>query len=54
MGVFRTRNRLLELRVKGGTVVTTETQPVALEAVGYRAASELKKGDHVWHWADGK
>jgi uncharacterized protein (TIGR03067 family) len=53
-GVFRTRNRLLELRVNGGTLVTTETQPVALEAGGFRAAGELKKGDRVWRWADGR
>jgi uncharacterized protein (TIGR03067 family) len=53
-GVFRTRNRLLELRVEGDKLVTTETQPVALEAGGFRAAGELKKGDRVWRWVDGK
>jgi uncharacterized protein (TIGR03067 family) len=53
-GVFRTRNRLLELRVEGGTLVTTETQPIALEAGGYRPASELKKGDRVWRFAGGE
>jgi uncharacterized protein (TIGR03067 family) len=53
-GVFRTRNRLLELRVDGGMLVTTETQPVALEAGGFRAAGQLKKGDRVWRWADGQ
>jgi uncharacterized protein (TIGR03067 family) len=53
-GVFRTRNRLLELRVEGGTLVTTETQPIALEAGGYRPAGELKKGDRVWRFAGGE
>ena len=53
-GVFRTRNRLLELRVEGGKLVTTETQPIALEAGGYRPASELKKGERVWRWVNGK
>jgi hypothetical protein len=53
-GVFRTQNRLLELRVEGATLVTTETQPIALEAGGYRPAGELKKGDRVWRWVDGK
>ena len=53
-GVFRTRNRLLQLGVEGGTLVTTETQPVALEAGGYLPASKLKKGDRVWRWVDGK
>ena len=53
-GVFRTRNRLLELRVEGDKLVTTETQPIALEAGGFRAAGELKKGDRIWRWVDGK
>jgi hypothetical protein len=49
-GVFVTRNRVLEVRAEGGTLVTTETQPVALEGGGYRPASELKAGDRVWRW----
>jgi uncharacterized protein (TIGR03067 family) len=53
-GVFRTRNRLLEVRVDGARLVTTETQPLALEAGGFRAAGELKTGDRIWHWVDGK
>jgi hypothetical protein len=47
-GVFTTRNRLLEVRVEGRTLVTTETQPVGLAAGGFRAAGELKAGDRVW------
>lgn len=53
-GVFVTRNRVLEVRVKGATLVTTETQPVALERGGFRPASELKAGDKIWRWVDGK
>ncbi|HKB05420.1 MAG TPA: TIGR03067 domain-containing protein [Gemmataceae bacterium] len=53
-GVFKTRNRLLEVRVDGGKLVTTETQPIALESGGFRAAGELKPGDKIWRWADGK
>jgi hypothetical protein len=53
VGVFVTRNRLLEVRAEGGTLVTTETQPVALEGGGFRPAGELKAGDRVWRWAGG-
>ncbi len=49
-GVFVTRNRLVEVRTEGGTLVTTETQPVALEGGGFRPAGELKAGDRVWRW----
>jgi hypothetical protein len=53
-GVFGTRNRLLEVRTEGGTLVTTETQPIALEGGGFRPAGELKAGDRVWRWVEGK
>ena len=53
-GVFKTTNRLIELRVEGGTLRTTETQPIALEGGGFRAAGELKRGDRVWRWLDGR
>jgi hypothetical protein len=53
-GVFVTHNRLLEVRAEGGTLVTTETQPVALEGGGFRPAGELKPGDRVWHWVGGR
>jgi hypothetical protein len=52
--VSRTRNRLLELRAGGCTLVTTETQPLALVAGGYRIAGELRPGDRIWRWAEGK
>ncbi len=53
-GVFVTRNRVLEVRTEGATLVTTATQPVGLEGGGFRAARELKPGDRVWRWAGGK
>jgi uncharacterized protein (TIGR03067 family) len=53
-GVFATRNRVLEVRTDGGTLVTTATQPVGLERGGFRAAGELKPGDRVWRWAGGQ
>jgi hypothetical protein len=53
-GVFATRNRLLEVRAEGRTLVTTATQPVGLEGGGFRAAGELKPGDRVWQWIGDK
>jgi uncharacterized protein (TIGR03067 family) len=53
-GVFVTRNRVLEIRVEGAQLVTTETQPLALEGGGFRAAGELKPGDRVWRWVKGE
>lgn len=52
--VFVTRNRLLEVRTEGAKLVTTETQPIGLEAGGFRPASELKPGDRVWRWINGE
>ncbi len=52
--VFITRNRVLEVRAEGGALVTTETQPVALAGGGFRPAGELKAGDRVWRWVDGR
>jgi uncharacterized protein (TIGR03067 family) len=52
--VFATRNRVLEVRTEGGTLVTTATQPVGLQRGGFRAAGELKPGDRVWRWAGGE
>lgn len=49
-GVFLTRNRLLEVRTSAGKLVTTETQPLAIEGGGFRPAGELKAGDRVWRW----
>jgi hypothetical protein len=49
-GVFITKNSLLELRTADVTLITTKTQPIALEAGGYKAAGELKKGDRIWRW----
>jgi hypothetical protein len=48
--VFTTTNRLIEVRTGAGTLVTTETQPLALVDGGLRAAGELKAGDRIWRW----
>lgn len=51
--VFKTPNRLLEVRTDAGTVTTTETQPLCLQAGGFRLAGELKAGDTIWRWENG-
>jgi len=48
--IFVTRNKLLEVRTAKGTLVTTNTQPMAMEDGGYRPAGELKSGDRIWRW----
>src|SRR5262249_46814143 len=53
-GVFVPRNRVLEGGTEGGTLEATATQPVALEGGGFRAAGELKPGERVWRWVEGK
>lgn len=53
-GVFVTRNRVLEVRTDGGTLVTTATQPVALAEGGFREAGALNVGDRIWRWVKGE
>jgi len=53
-GVFKTRNRILMLRTEDGQLLTTATQPIAVEKGGFAPAGELKPGDRIWRWTDGK
>jgi hypothetical protein len=53
-GVFETRNRLIEVRCEGGKLVTTPTQPLALEGGDFRAAGEVKAGDSLLRWTGEK
>jgi len=49
-----TRNRLIEVRTEeGGTLATTELQPLSLAGGGLRAAGELRAGDRINSW-DGR
>ncbi len=48
--VFKTWNRLIEVRTDDGTLVTTPTQPLALVSGELRASGELKVGDQIWRW----
>jgi hypothetical protein len=52
--VFKTDNRLVEIRTEAGSIRTTLTQPLCLTAGGFRTAEDLKAGDQIWRWADGK
>jgi hypothetical protein len=52
--VFTSKNQLVEVRTDKGTVVTTAAQPLCLVAGGFRKAGELKAGDRVWQWRDGR
>jgi hypothetical protein len=45
---------VLEVQTEGGALVTTATQPVALVGGGFGPAGELKPGDRIWRWVDGK
>ena len=51
---FQTSNLLLEVRTDSGSLTTTETQPLSLVEGGFRAAGELKPGDAIWQWEDGR
>jgi hypothetical protein len=52
--VFKTDNRLVEIQTEAGSIRTTLTQPLCLKAGGFRTAEDLKAGDEIWRWADGK
>ncbi len=52
--IFVTRNRLLEVRTQDAKLITTQTQPIALEAGGYRPAGELRVGDRIWRLVNGE
>jgi hypothetical protein len=52
--VFTSTNRLFEIRTDSGKVVTTAAQPLCLVAGGFRPAGELKAGDRIWRWSDGR
>jgi hypothetical protein len=52
--VFTSTNRLIEVRTDRGTALTTEAQPLCLVAGGFRKAGDLKAGDRVWQWRDGR
>jgi hypothetical protein len=52
--VFTSTNRLIDVRTDRGVAVTTEAQPLCLAAGGFSKAGDLKPGDRVWRWRDGR
>ncbi|HEY1378352.1 MAG TPA: Hint domain-containing protein [Gemmataceae bacterium] len=52
--LYTTTNALVQVRTDTGTAVTTDAQPFSLTDGQFRRAGELKPGDRVWHWRDGK
>jgi hypothetical protein len=52
--VFIARNRLLEVRTDAGSLVTTQTQPLALVGGGLRAAGELEASERILRFHDGE
>ncbi|MCI0637761.1 MAG: Hint domain-containing protein [Gemmataceae bacterium] len=52
--VFVTYNRLLKIETEDGELLTTQTQPLCLENGEIRTAEELKPGDRVFRWENGK
>jgi hypothetical protein len=52
--VFTSKNRIMEVRTENGTVLTTEAQPLCLKDGGFRRAGDLKVGDRIWQWRNGR
>ncbi len=52
--LYMTTNALVEVRTDAGTAVTTDAQPFLLTDGQFRRAGDLKPGDRVWRWRDGK
>ncbi len=52
--LYATTNALVEVRTDAGTAVTTDAQPFSLTDGQFRRAGDLKPGDRVWQWRDGK
>lgn len=52
--VFQTPNVLVELETESARILTTQTQPFLLSDGGLRPAGELKSGDLVWRWENGR
>jgi hypothetical protein len=52
--LYTTTNALVEVRTETGTAVTTDAQPFSLPDGQFRRAGDLKAGDRVWQWRDGR
>lgn len=52
--VFVTHNQLVKVETEGGVLFTTQVQPLCLDDGQIRPAGELKAGDKIFCWQDGK
>jgi hypothetical protein len=52
--VFVSNNRLVKVETEGGVLFTTQIQPLCLDDGKIRPAGELKAGDKIFCWRDGK
>ena len=51
---FENRNALIEIRTKDNKLVTTKSQPLAIEGGEFRAAGDVKAGDVLLRWTGEK
>lgn len=42
------------MRTDAGTLRASGAQPLCLATGGFRTGGDLKTGDTIWRWADGK
>jgi hypothetical protein len=52
--IFTTKNRLWQIDTDGGTIITTETQPLCTALTDVVAAGSLKRGDSILLYRDSK
>jgi predicted lipid-binding transport protein (Tim44 family) len=52
--IFVGRNTVLRIETSGGALAATEEHPVGLWEGGFRQAGDLKPGDHIVRWKDGR
>jgi hypothetical protein len=52
--VFVTQNRLFKVTTEAGVLLTTQTQPLCLADGKLRPAGELKSGEHIYRWQNGR
>jgi hypothetical protein len=52
--IFTTKNRLWQIETHGGTIITTETQPLCTTLTEVEAAGNLQRGDSILLCRDGE
>jgi predicted lipid-binding transport protein (Tim44 family) len=52
--LFLTRNAVLRIETDKGAIRATAEHPIGLWRGGFRSAAELRRGDRIRHWEDGR